>query len=86
MVNKKTSKGGLSDIEHRIIDTAIELISRKGYSEVSSREIAREADISVGTLYYHFKEGKPEILIASANKLKELLNVEEILEDGEVDE
>jgi AcrR family transcriptional regulator len=86
MANKKAPKKELSNIEHHIIDTAIELISQKGYSEVSSREIAREADISVGTLYYHFKEGKPEILMASANKLKELLNVEEIIEDGEVDD
>jgi len=86
MVSSKSSKQEFSKIEERIIDTAIELISNKGYNEVSSREIARETGISVGTLYYHFKNGKSEILIAAARKLQKILKIDEILADGEVED
>lgn len=45
----------------RILDAAIDLISRKGFDAVSVREIAREVGIRESSIYNHFKS-KDEIL------------------------
>ena len=45
----------------RILDVAIDLISRKGFDAVSIREIAREVGIRESSIYNHFKS-KDEIL------------------------
>jgi AcrR family transcriptional regulator len=58
-----------------IIRVATELITNKGYNSVSMREIAREANISAGTLFYHFKKGKSEILKIIFKDILEKLEV-----------
>ncbi len=67
-------------IEHstrdHIIRVATDLITRKGYSNISMREIARSAEISPGTLFYHFKNGKSEILKIIFKKSMQNLEVE----------
>ena len=45
----------------KIIDTTIRLINEKGYSSISTNEIAREAKINISLLYRYF-EGKPGII------------------------
>jgi AcrR family transcriptional regulator len=45
-----------------IINTTIRMIQEKRYSIISTNHIAKEAGVSVGTLYYHFKNGKPDII------------------------
>ena len=45
-----------------ILKVAKELIVKNGYSAISSRRIAKESKISVGTLYHHFPNGKLSIL------------------------
>jgi len=61
----------------RIIETASRLIAKKGYANVSAREIARESYVRDGTLYYHFPKGKIDIMIALAQeKIDELLSEE----------
>ncbi|MFW9882033.1 MAG: TetR/AcrR family transcriptional regulator [Candidatus Thorarchaeota archaeon] len=47
-----------------IIQTANKLVDKTGYANTSIIEIAKQADISVGTLYYHFPRGKIDILLA----------------------
>ena len=47
--------------KERILDAAIDLISRKGFDAVSIREIAREVGIRESSIYNHFKS-KDEIL------------------------
>ena len=47
--------------KERILDAAIDLISRKGFEAVSIREIAREVGIRESSIYNHFKS-KEEIL------------------------
>jgi AcrR family transcriptional regulator len=37
-----------------ILATASRLFARKGYSQTTTAEIAREADVAEGTLYHHF--------------------------------
>lgn len=48
--------------KEKILKVAEELIVKKGYNAVSARKIAREAKMSVGTLYHHFPNGKLSIL------------------------
>lgn len=44
-----------------ILNTAMSLFCTKGYTHVTTNEIAKEAGISIGTLYFHFHD-KEEIL------------------------
>jgi AcrR family transcriptional regulator len=47
--------------KYKILETALELFSRKGYSAVSVREITKAVGIKESALYNHFKS-KDEIL------------------------
>src|SRR2546430_8853343 len=47
----------------RILDVALDLFVRKGYTETSLREVAAELGFSKAALYYHF-ESKQDILMA----------------------
>lgn len=44
--------------KQRIKDAAFELMAEKGYHNTSSNEIARKADVSIGTFYSYFKDKK----------------------------
>ena len=44
--------------KQRIKDAAFELMAEKGYHNTSSNEIARKADLSIGTFYSYFKDKK----------------------------
>lgn len=50
------------ETKDKILKVAKELIVKNGYSAISSRRIAKESKISVGTLYHHFPNGKLSIL------------------------
>lgn len=50
------------ETKDKILKVAKKLIIKKGYSFISSRRIAKESKISVGTLYHHFPKGKLSIL------------------------
>lgn len=39
----------------KIIDAAIDLFAEKGFTATSTAEIASQADVAQGTLFYHFK-------------------------------
>jgi AcrR family transcriptional regulator len=45
-----------------ILDTAAKLFTEQGYAETSVRQIADEVGVTEAALYYHFKEGKRELL------------------------
>ena len=59
----------------KILRVAKELIIKKGYNAISARKIARDAKMSVGTLYHHFPNGKLsilyEIILSYGNKFVE---------------
>ncbi len=57
---EKLFSGELTTRE-KILDVAIDLISRKGFDAVSIREIAREVGIRESSIYNHFRS-KDEIL------------------------
>ena len=57
-----------------------ELVNENGYENLTARQIAKRANISVGTIYNYFKEGKPAIAAALYEKnLLETLNINSII-------
>ena len=46
----------------KIIETTIQMIEKKGYSKITTNHIAKDAEVSIGTLYYHFEKGKTDII------------------------
>lgn len=47
----------------RILDVALELFRRQGFEPTTMREIAAEADVSLGSAYYYF-ESKEDLVMA----------------------
>ncbi len=54
----------------RLIDAAAALFHKKGVSATSLADIAKEADIPIGNVYYYFK-AKEDLALAAVAKLKE---------------
>jgi len=52
-----------------IIQKVNKLVDKNGYANTSIIEIAKEANVSVGTLYYHFPRGKIDILITLTKEI-----------------
>ena len=52
-----------SAARQRILEVADKLIREKGYATLNVNEIAYQAKVSIGTLYYHFPKGKSSILL-----------------------
>ena len=61
-----TSDARRTDTRERILDTAAELFSERGYAATSVRDIAERLDVTKAALYYHFSS-KAEILHALAD-------------------
>lgn len=65
---KSSAKSGRSAQKgrQRLIDTAMELFAERGFDGVTVRDIAREADVSIGLINHHFdsKEGLREAVDA----------------------
>jgi len=51
------------DTRKRIIEAAITIAARSGFTQATTREIAREADCSEGIIYHYFS-GKHELFLA----------------------
>lgn len=56
MKDKKITKRQLQSIEtrNRIYDTAITLMEKKGFHNITISEICREAGVSIGAFYHYF--------------------------------
>lgn len=52
-----------------ILETFEELVNRDGYDKLSTRHIAKEAGISVGTIYHYFPGGKHSIAMGILERL-----------------
>ena len=61
-----------SKAKRRILETANGMFNRVGYADLNVNEIAHEAKVSIGTLYYHFPEGKTSILMEVRKQRAEL--------------
>lgn len=68
------------DTKTLIINTATILFQQKGYKSVGVSEIIKACNVTKGALYYHFPNGKEELLIACLQALNEtiMLDVEDI--------
>lgn len=70
------------DTKSLIIDTATKLFQQKGYLGVGLTEIINACNISKGSLYHHFPNGKEELLIICLQSLKEVItkDIEDIFD------
>ncbi len=79
---EKITKIGVEKLALRrlkIIDAAMSCFIEHGFHQTGMREIAKQAGVSLGNLYNHFK-GKDEILVAiTAIEAEELTEFTEIL-------
>ncbi|HUS78844.1 MAG TPA: helix-turn-helix domain-containing protein [Patescibacteria group bacterium] len=60
-----------SKAKKRILEVADRMFREVGYANLNVNEIAREAEVSVGTLYYHFPDGKISILMEIRTQIAE---------------
>ncbi len=56
---------------NKIFQSSVKLIEKKGYANVSTNHIAKDANIAIGTLYKYFPDGKPDILQSLFQKIIE---------------
>jgi TetR/AcrR family transcriptional regulator, acrAB operon repressor len=47
-----------------LLDAGLKVFSKKGYVSTTLDDIAREAGVTRGAVYWHFKNGKPELFEA----------------------
>lgn len=76
-MSKTKTKIGAIDRRERLIESAIKLFSENPYEDVAVQDIAVDADVATGLLYYHFtdKQGLyAAALEALADRLKEALD------------
>ena len=64
------------DTKSLIIDIATTLFQKKGYIGVGLNEIIKACNISKGSLYHHFPNGKEELLIACLKTLEETITMD----------
>ncbi|MFW9844008.1 MAG: TetR/AcrR family transcriptional regulator, partial [Candidatus Thorarchaeota archaeon] len=60
-----------SKAKERILKTAEKKIRQKGYTNLNVNDIAYLAKVSIGTLYYHFPEGKTSILAELLSRMQQ---------------
>jgi AcrR family transcriptional regulator len=83
-----------SKARKKVLQVADEMFRRVGYANLNVNEIAHEAGVSIGTLYYHFPEGKTSILMEIRGqiadryekKFAERLDSERLQETASLDE
>ncbi|GBG07528.1 TetR family transcriptional regulator [Paenibacillus agaridevorans] len=70
--------------KNKIIDAAIKLFSEQGYYRTNMDDIAKEANVAKGTLYYHFS-GKGELFERIVTDGIQMLmdKIEEVLRQNE---
>ncbi|MBR6273764.1 MAG: TetR/AcrR family transcriptional regulator [Lachnospiraceae bacterium] len=75
--------------KQRIKDAAIKLMSDRGYHNTSSNEIAKEADVSIGTFYSYFKDKKAlyiELVADIYSKVLEPVNLSSLPDDLSIED
>ena len=83
-----------SKAKKRILQVAGVMFRRVGFANLNVNEIAHEAGVSIGTLYYHFPEGKTSILMEIRSQIAdhyermfaERLSPERLKETASLDE
>jgi AcrR family transcriptional regulator len=60
---------------NQILDAAAEVFSRRGYHRATTKEIARTAGISEGTIYNYF-DSKEDLLIGTMSRVAEAMDLD----------
>ena len=77
------------ETKHNILESGFKLFSEKGFYKTNSKEIAREAGVSIGSFYLYFKDKKDlfkELLLDYHRKIHTVLEnieIETFLKAGE---
>jgi TetR/AcrR family acrAB operon transcriptional repressor len=50
----RRTKEDAQETRNRILDTAVEVLNRQGVAQTSLNDIAREAGVTRGAIYWHF--------------------------------
>ncbi|MGF7050301.1 TetR/AcrR family transcriptional repressor of lmrAB and yxaGH operons [Paenibacillus sp. DS2015] len=64
------------DTKSLIIDISTTLFQQKGYLGVGLNEILKACNLSKGSLYHHFPNGKEELLIACLHSINETITTD----------
>ncbi|WP_458354370.1 TetR/AcrR family transcriptional regulator [Peribacillus frigoritolerans] len=64
------------DTKSLIIDNATILFQQKGYKGIGLSEILKVCNVTKGSLYHHFPNGKEELLIACLHSLNEVITMD----------
>ncbi|TDL88846.1 TetR/AcrR family transcriptional regulator [Vibrio vulnificus] len=64
------------DTKSLIIDHATILFQQKGYKGVGLSEVLKVCNVTKGSLYHHFPNGKEELLIACLHSLNEVITLD----------
>jgi len=83
-----------SEAKERILRTAEKTIRKKGYTNLNVNDIAYKSKVSIGTLYYHFPDGKTSILAELLSRMQQkafessgsMLTSDELLKGKTLDE
>jgi len=66
-----------------IFNAFFDLVREKGYENVSTNHVAKDAGVSIGTVYRYFPEGKPAIIQAYFDmNFNETIDIEGFLKVG----
>lgn len=66
----ETPRAALSDKEERILDAVITVLGRGGIAALSMRAVAKEADVALGLMNYHFDD-KTSLVAAALRRIGE---------------
>lgn len=61
---------GATDARERMVSAAIELFGERGYGNVSLLEVIQRARAPRGSIYYYFPEGKAELGVEVATRMR----------------
>ena len=61
-----------SEAKERILRIAEKAIRKKGYTNLNVNDIAYQSKVSIGTLYYHFPDGKTSILAELLSRMQQI--------------
>jgi len=83
-----------SKAQKRILETAEAMFKELGYASLNVNDVAHRANVSIGTLYYHFPNGKQSILMEIRRqtaehyerRFAERLDTKRLLETASFDE
>ncbi len=63
----------------KIIDTFLVMLNKMEYSEISTNKIAKEAEVSIGTLYNYFRNKEEILQFIFSNISEDIIELEDVM-------